>query len=341
MKKLLAMALAVMLLLTTGVAMAATTPTSEWKSDANSFTFTKTYTVNAEDTTKYPQETLTFTVAADAGNPDAAKLITVEADNSFGVTGLTNTITVNTPVYEKVGLYKYTINEVAGDTQGVTYDTKDISVLVLVTYNNAEEKLDVECGVEADATGNKQDKIENVYTFGGNEKDGSASLKVTKKVTGNLGDVDKYFDIDVTLTAKNYVRSVIDIKGGSNEENPTSIPAGWTGEKTVTISLKDGETVQFDYIPEGVTYVVAEQEKHHKAEDQNDPNSEEGYTVTYEKENGEVKQGESPEAVVTNDKRVEIHTGVTLEVLPYVFVMALVALGFVMMFARRRRDSER
>lgn len=339
MKKLLALILVTMLVLSMGVAMAATKPTKDWVSDASSFEFTKTYTINAKDTTKYPQETLSFTVKADSSNPDTSKLITVEADNTFDVTGVTNTITVNTPVYNKVGLYQYTINEEEGDTQGVTYDTKDIAVLVLVTYNTAEEKLDVKCGVEANEDGEKDDEIQNTYTFGGDEKDGTESLKVTKKVEGNLGDVDKYFDIDVKLTSTGNVLSVIDISGGSYADNPTSIDAGWKGEKIVTISLKDGETVQFDYIPKDVEYEVAEQDKHLKPEDQNNPNSDEGYTVSYENESGKIEAGKKPEAIVTNTKKMDIVTGISLEVLPYILVMAFVAFGVVAMIARRRRTD--
>ena len=135
--------------------------------EAGSFNFNKVYESTDEET--FPSETLEFTVTADSNNPDSTA-ITVGDDNTFEVTGLTNEIPVNYPSFSKVGVYRYTIKENEGSSQGVTYDTEtEINIAILVAYNEEHTGLVVTAGVEkADPDAEKVDTLTNTYDLGGN-----------------------------------------------------------------------------------------------------------------------------------------------------------------------------
>ena len=348
MKKIFAGLLVAVLALSMTVAMAAGTDTTGWKSAEASYDtlLTKDYT---SSTSAFPHETLSFTVEPDAGNPDGGTaMITVDDLTVTALTG--NKITINLPEYTVPGVYKYTITEDEGDTQGVTYSTEEIAIDVLVSYDYDNSCLVAQVGVDKpDKDTEKNDTIENEYKLGGN-KDGGESLKVSKSVTGNLADQGKYFHMTVTLTAEEYVRSDIEVSGGSHEDNPTLVAwdpeddgEGWIGENVIDIYLKDGETITFNKIPEGVTYVVEEDSTHLAAgvtPTQAELNGTEGYLATYTDKEGTIAKDSEPEAKVLNTKENEINTGVSLSSLPYVLIVALVIAGSVIMMIRRRRAAE-
>lgn len=314
--------------------------------EAGSFTFKKEY--ESTDGKTFPSETLEFTVTADSANPDDTA-ITVGDNNTFAVTGLKNEIPVNYPSFTKVGVYRYTIKENEGSSQGVTYGTEtEIKVAILVAYNQDHTGLTVEANVEkADPDADKVDTITNKYVLGGNPPGpggdpADASLSVKKTVEGNLADTQKYFTMKVTLTAAKTVNSDITITGGSDSGNPTTIEKGWTGKKEVEIKLKHDETIQFNKIPVGVTYSVVE-DASHIAKDATptteELNSENGYLVEYTDDTGTVAEGQTPLAAVKNTKKTTINTGISLDSLPYVMILAAVAVGAIVIFRRRRAED--
>jgi pilin isopeptide linkage protein len=316
-------------------------------SEAGSFNFTKAY--DSTDGETFPSETLEFTVTADENNPDD-KAITVGTDNTFAVNGVTNDVPVYYPAFSKVGVYRYTIKEKAGSSQGVTYDTTtEIKVAIMVAYNEAHTALEVTAGVEkTDPDAEKVDTITNKYELGGDdedEEDKTKGVTVKKTVEGNLGDQSKLFTIKVTLTAEEgkTVNSDITIYGGSDDGNSQTIGKGWTGSQEVTIKLKHDETVSFSKIPVGVTYVVEEDASHiaaGEAPTAAELNDEEGYLATYTNKTGTITLGETKEAGVTNKKETTINTGISLDSIPYVMMMmAAVALSAYVIFSRRRVED--
>ena len=283
-------------------------------------------------------------MTADDANPDDT-MITIGEDNSFAVTGITNNVPVNYPAFTLPGIYRYTIKELEGDTQGVTYATDtEINVVILVSYNSDGTGLVAEAGVEkADPDAEKEDSITNIYELGGDNKAEDAALTVEKTVTGNLGDKEKLFTIKVTLTAEDgkTVNSDITVSGGSDASNTQTIEKGWSGSTDVTILLKDGETVSFDKIPVGVTYVVEEDASHLIAGDEptvEELNSEEGYKATYTNEEGTTAVDTTFEAAIENNKDTGINTGISLDSLPYLLMLAAVAVGAFIIFRRRVED---
>lgn len=350
MKKLLALLLAALLFSLGAAALAEETTydpndQSTWRTEPTTFTFTKTYVKEA--TTKaaaevFPAETLAFTVAKAAGNtnPDDTMITVDNAQNTYTATGVTNTIRVNVPAYSKVGKYDYTITEVAGSAQGVShYDGTSLNVAVFVTFDYEHKTLNVDAGVEkASADAEKMDKLYNQYDVGG--------LEVSKAVEGNLSDKTVAFDIDVTFKTQTgkTVWSDITYSGGTDTGTQT-IAKGWTGENKVTIHLKHGDSVAFANIPAGVTYTVLEQAKHTEA-GLNDPAK--GYTATYaNKDNretasgsGEIAKDDADTVAITNTKNTGINTGITLDSLPYIIALAVVAVGAVLFLVRRRHRED-
>lgn len=282
-------------------------------SEETSFKVKKSYDANAD---VFPAETLKFKSTADKGNPDnGAANLTIDdvevADDSFEVV-------VNVPSFTKVGLYKFTIAEEAGNTQGVIYAINTISVSVLVEYDYEDADQD---GHTLKATAGvtmvdnaKDDKFVNTYEVG--------SLEVSKVVTGNLGDREKKFDVTVTFEAEGDVLSDITYEGGK------VAPEAWKdGKAAVEISLAHNESVTFENIPAGVTYTVVE-----------DDYTADGYTAEYKNSDEELTIAKSDKDTVeiTNNKETEVATGISLDSMPYIMILAVVAGAFVLTSFKKR-----
>ncbi len=337
MKKLFALLLTLALVLSFGITAMAAEPVMTSKATTYE-ALIKTYNVvGGNDATLYPAETLSFTSTPAVGNPDPTNLTV----NDLEVTGNTKQkLVINVPAYSKVGVYHYTITENAGNTQGVTYTTDAVNVSVLVVYDYTDEDgdgygLKATIGV-TNAAGEgegelKHNTFTNTYSLG--------SLTVSKEVAGNLASQSQEFDIDVTFTSDQPVLSTITCGDGR-----TIAPAAWTQVESmyttmVTVKLIHGQDVTFNNIPAGVTYTVVEQAKH-EAPDPNGSNSETGYTVTYEGETGTIAENVTAVAKVINTKGTTVNTGVVLDSLPYVLLIAVAVVAVVLFTVRKRRNRE-
>ena len=341
MKKFFALLLVALLVMSMSAALAAV-DTSTWTSTAYKITPTqeqqgilKVYT---SDTVDLPDETLSFTCAPDSSNPDTTNISISDLPIVSGTEEYN--LEINVPSYSKVGIYKYSITEDEGETQGVTYATNTVSLSVLVVYDYENECLKVEkIGVTLpEGETEKEDTFTNEFTTGGDRQNGS--LKVKKTVTGNLGDKSKDFEIYVTLKVQDgkKVYTPISVSGGSNDANTQTIAGnGWT-EKKITIVLKDDETVTIDKIPTGMTYTVEESDEYSQETDLNKENSYDA--PVYANEEGSIAKGTTPLATVTNNKEGSINTGVILQYAPYIAILAVVLAGAALMIIRRRRNSE-
>ena len=337
MKKLFALLLTLALVLSFGITAMAAEPVMTSKATTYE-ALIKTYNVvGGNDATLYPAETLTFTSTPAVSNPDPTNLTV----NDLEVTGNTKQkLVINVPAYSKVGVYHYTITENAGNTQGVTYTTDAVNVSVLVEYDYTDEDgdgygLKATIGV-TNAAGEgegelKHDTFTNTYSLG--------SLTVSKEVAGNLASQSQEFAIDVTFTSDKPVLSTITCGDGQ-----TITSANWTQAESVytakvTVKLIHGQDVTFNNIPAGVTYTVVEQAKH-EAPDPNGSNPETGYTVTYEGETGTIAENVTAAAKVINTKGTTVNTGVVLDSLPYVLLIAVAVVAVVLFTVRKRRNRE-
>ena len=322
MKKILAMLLAVMMLLSVAsVAMAETTTIA---TDA----FKKVYNLTNPGTSS-PEERFAFTLTC-TGVTDAKEGITENDAPTLTATidpmtaGNTKNISLSADkAFPSIGWYTYTITETAGTTAGVTYDTTVRTLKVLVV-NDDENGLRIESvGAVKNSDNMKDDTFTNVYSAG--------TLSIKKQVTGNLGDKDKYFTVTVTLTGEN----------GKTYANSYAVTGGkYTAGETIKVGepkifeLKNGDTITIANLPYGVTYTVVEN-------DYTGDNG--GYdAATYTGDTGENAKidGATQNVTITNNKDGSIDMGVMLDSMPYVLVLAVVGAAVIALIAKKRRAED-
>ena len=317
------LASAMVLTMSTAVFASAEEPTTPTYTDQATVTIKKNYKLINTGTTS-PAETFTLTQVGagrvtDGEATSAPALGTITgaayAENGATTAGAIQNITVNLPSYDRVGVYEYTLKEVAGTTAGVTYYGNTIKLVVTVIQGE-NGKLRIAAVHTETGDGKKSDTFENTYSAG--------QLNVSKTVTGNLGDENKYFEFKITLTGetgKTY-RDSYAVTGGSATDNPATIKIG---EET-TFRLKHGETLHIDNLPYGVTYTVAE-------------TAVDGYTTTKTGDKGTINAA-SATAAFTNNKTGEIDMGVNLDSVPYVLVLAVVVIAAGTVFAFKKRKGQ-
>ncbi len=345
MKRLVTILLALTLILSLNVATFAATqdgnPQSETSTmpanQQNTVNINKVYKLTNADTVS-PAETVAFTWtkvgvenAADgitnANMPDLVSVVLAAyAQGAATTAGFESDLVVTLPVYTGVGVYTYTITETDGNMAGVTYGANTTPITLVVTVTQGADGLLEIAAIHAAGTGEgtqKTDTFENTYSAG--------NLVITKTVTGNMGDQSKYFDVTVTLVAPSgdTVGAPITISGGSDTGNPATVAAGWTGEKTVPLKIKHGETITLENLPYGVTYTVDEADY-----------SSENYTTTGEVTTATEVDSASATVSIVNNKEVPIDTGISLDSLPYILLLVAVAAVVVVMIIRKRRAAE-
>lgn len=327
MKKLISIMLALVFVFSMAtVAFAAEGDGTTTYTDASTVTITKVYKLANSGTTS-PAETFTVTqqgdgrvTDGDATSAPALGTITGATYSAGGATieGATATITINLPQYDKVGVYEYTLKETAGNTAGVTYWTNDIKLVVTVIQQEGRVRV---AAVHTETEGDKTGSIVNTYSAG--------SLAITKNVTGNLGDTSKYFKVTVTLTGetgKNYADSY-SVTGGSYTSNPTSIKIG----EATDFYLKDDDTITIANLPYGVTYTVVEAD--YQTTDKYDAPS---YTFS---DDGKKIDSPSDTVTITNNKTTNVDTGISLDSVPFILILAVCA-GAAILFVTKRRSVE-
>lgn len=333
MKKLFAMLLAVVMIFSLATVSFASEDVEVpvYKDDMETVTVSKTYSATNEGTVS-PAETFSFTElecikvehAADGvgvDTYDVPEIASVEYDaGEAGSENKTKNITITLPEYTSVGVFTYEFREIAGDTAGVTYYS-DVIRLVVTVIQTEDGKIRVAAVHTEEVGGQKSDDFENVYSAG--------SLAVSKTVTGNLGDQTKDFIVNVEFTApegkvvKEAISYVVDGK------TLTIAPEAWKdGVASVDIALKHGETVTFENIPYGVTYTVVE-----------DDYSDEGYKATVaETDTAKVIDSDIDTVGITNHKNEMVDTGVVMDSIPYVLILAVAAFGIVAIMSKKRYE---
>ena len=308
----------------------------------------KTYETTGTSTNVFPVETLEFEVTPGDNSYPA---VTVGSNNQIETDGTASiSIPVTVPAaatYGKAGKYHYTVKEKEGSSQAVGYDSNKVfNVDVYVFYkveNNAvtnvlEQKVVIYSGTESEA--NKDDKFKNTYQVG--------SLKVGKVIAGNLADPNKLFDIKVTLTAEKTVANDIKI----SSDNGATIPAdtatinkSWKGNKEITFQAKGGQSIVISDIPVGVTYTIEEVgSTKHLTEDTaelqiQNVNDADAYYVSGEVKTANAVSKTATEETITNKKDITIPTGISVETLPYILILAVAMAGTVLLVIRKKEEE--
>lgn len=175
-----------------------------------------------------------------------------------------------------------------------------------------------------------EDTISADTTFYAKYVPASANLTVTKTVTGMLGDTNKAFNFTITKadgTSVNITEANIQITDSTKAE--------WKGEGKFT--LKNGATITFKNLPSG-QYKVAE-----------DDYTGEKYETSYVVDSGEPQSGKDA-AVTMSGTNMTLtfnnhcgllpDTGVLLDTLPYIVILAVVAGGVALLMLRKHRKED-
>ena len=172
--------------------------------------------------------------------------------------------------------------------------------------------------------------ITNTYT------PNTTNVTVTKTVTGTLGDKGKEFKF--TLTVKDSSGNEIT----SEMKAKKSIAEEYTIKSADTFTLKDGESITITNIPTGATVTVQEDDYTKKSDGTKD------YTTSYVIDTGSSTQSReakiesidsnSHTIAFTNNKEDIPDTGITLNSMPYLLVLAGVLVGGLAWMRRRKRS---
>lgn len=335
MKKILSLALALVLVLSMSTVAFAVEGESTYD-DMSTVTLTKEYKLTNSGTIS-PAEIFAFSTLTCTNVTDAADGVTTAnapvptiANVSYtaGEAGGANAkknITINLPTYDSVGIYTYTFTETDGGTAGVTYRSDAITLVVTVIEQNGKVRVAV---VHTEDEGEaKSGEFNNEYSAG--------SLSVKKTVTGIMGDQQKEFTVKVTFNAPkgDTVREAITYVDGT-ETKTIAAGEGWTGSKEVEITLKHDETVTFTNIPYGVTYTVVENDYTAEADGGYDAAS-----YNFDDNNKKIDTA-SENVTITNNKDGDIDTGINMDSMPYILLLAVACMGLIVFISKKRMMRE-
>lgn len=232
--------------------------------------------------------------------------------------------------------------EGAAPAEKVYYELENNATVTILDYGNAELGLPTRPGYEflgwsEDPEAKETDKL---YKAGDqiivDETDAAAknilyaiwkqstvTLKITKTVTGNFGDKSKAFQFSMQVDGGNSFELIV---------NGTALAQG--SQSDYTFSLKDGENIVIEGMPVGKKIVLAE-------------TNAEQYTVSFNdtvetNRNYVNEKGlkENTTINVTNHRNVSPDTGVFVDSLPYILIIACVAGAAALFLIRRRKKRE-
>lgn len=279
-----------------------------------------TFTANDKDTTPG-----TPTDSSLSNRKYATKEVTVDFSG----------ISFNAP-----GIYRYVVTESENTDSGITNDSLNTRTLdVYVEYaENSDRELIVggyvlHTGIQATPTQEqKSSGFTNTYT--------TYDLTLTKNVTGNQGDRDKYFEFTINITnAKPETVYTVDLPGSENDNrNTDTIVVGEKGTATVNYYLKDNQSIVIQGLTATTKYQITETDY-----------SGDGYTTTYKLDGGAAATGNTFDAesmgsgnhtvTFTNNKEGTVPTGIILESAPYLILGVVVIAGAVALFVTGRRRT--
>ena len=179
-----------------------------------------------------------------------------------------------------------------------------------------------------------EDTIKEDTTFYAKYVPASANLTVSKTVTGKLGDTNKAFTFTITKadgTSANITDANVEISEAD------SAKVEWLRNGKFT--LKDGASIIFKNLPSG-EYKVIEEDYSGEKYDTSWQIGTDG--EVYEKNStATVTIGTTEQTVhFTNHRTLEPDTGVLLDTLPYIVILAVVAGGVALLMLRKRRKED-
>ena len=295
------------------------------KTPAATFKFTATPTTEGEPTATIADVSFT---EGQAGTLKGEKYV-LEGKTAISFTG----------TWPHAGEYVYTVAETQESMPNVTYDTSSYTLRVYVI--NGTNGLEVE-KITAQGANGKTDKILFTNTYAKN----NATLTIEKNTEGDYADKTRKFDFEITFTKS--PMSDQTIFTGTIGAQSVECTAG----QTKTFKLADGEQLVFNNLPVGTTYMVKEL----AATDGYTPKvtviENQTPTVTNKtvqetealdtlKENGKnnlVGENENKVTFTNTYKDVAV-TGIVMNNLPFILLVAVAIVAFVSLAVIKRRRT--
>lgn len=289
-----------------------------------------TYTYNGKESTeKYPMPVIQL----HPGTLTIEKTITGLENDENALNALKNQLTfeyqLNSGAAQTVSFSSFSYNE---QSKKYTYEIAGLSpnTSYTVTEKNADISVQHAYNVkttshEASGTIGKDGKVTAAFTNAYEPSD--HVLKVTKTVTGNMGDKTKEFAFTLTLKKgnDNYTAPLSYKKNGGTEQKLSA-----NGD-SYAFTLKDGESIELT-IPHGCAYTITEDKEDYTASIKSNDES-----VTVEKATAKGTLSANTTIEYTNTKDIHTPTGLIHTMIPFVIMLAAGLGGAALLILRRRR----
>lgn len=322
---------------------------------ATDVTFTQTLDMTAAPGAGLPNVTISYDVSTDGitdsgivktgvGEPSIDD-VTFTGNPENGVYKSTATVDFSDVTFTTPGVYRYKITRDYSDSTSVSASDSDVRYLdVYVGWNDYDDEVGVTVPGNAELViynyvlvtdaeqipgtdgnypggmGAKSNGYENAYA--------TTSLKLTKNVTGAMGNKSEDFSFDITLTDCETASVDVSINDGE----------AFTYPSNATINLDDvissGENILVTGLPVGTVYTVEETDAS-------------GYEISFTgatqdsnnkaKATGTIVNGNN-EVTVTNNRNAVSPTGIVMNVAPYVLLVVVAAAGCFVFLRKRRED---
>ncbi|MBQ8200169.1 MAG: hypothetical protein IJZ74_00200 [Clostridia bacterium] len=272
---------------------------------------TLTFTIECVETVGVASDTPYVTLGAATENGTYEYTVT-ESDD------LTNSIALNVTYPETYGTYTYKITETSTGNTNVTA-VKDTVYLQVYNLKDSGKGCTVVGAPDATDT-TKNDTFENAYAVG--------SVEVTKKITGNAANYTDTFPATITLTSDKPLTGAA-LQWDGADITYTLVPDS-TYKYSIAVTLGGAEesTKTLTGVPVGVTVEIAEDEA-----------SLNGYTANVTGNGAAVAADAAAKLEVTNEKSTDIPTGVYMDYIPYVLLLAVAVAGLAGFVVKRRLAS--
>lgn len=323
--------------------------------------FEKLVHTDFSDVANIPTFTFNFTKSAVSGTPVGGDIQNTVANmpsiNSVSTTSswtnatgddvddtytnnVIQTLTANV-TFTEVGTYTYTFKEASGTERNMTYDPTEYKVVFDVaktdTDNDGEyDALEVATQLLYDVTNNNT-KVDSVKFT--NTVEPFADVYVVKEVTGVKGDITKPFDFTITITDEGSHEYVIEELNNGTWSAVTGTEGTIVGGTALTVSLKHNQRVHIKNVMVKTQYSASE-------------SGNSNYTTTYKLagianiNDGSqvsdlvVKETDNEVKFINNREDViDIDTGVIINTLPYVMLVAVAVVGLVLIVKSKKNKT--
>lgn len=241
--------------------------------------------------------------------------------------------------------YVFDVSDVAPNRNYTYYFVEEDSKAQVNGYHLKQTFVDDEIGTSGSVTVNKENSNRSI-TFSNIYEKNTADVTLTKHVTGLMGDTHKEFAFRIT--------------GLDSMENVMIAKDGAETAVTQEFTLKHNETVTLKNVPMGTVFAVVETLNADSGYETKatgyDTAVTDGATrtfyyklvledgqqklVTCDAEGNTVKAQEGLAITVTNHCTLKPDTGVLLDTLPYIVILAVVAGGVALLMLRKRRKED-